>query len=74
MLSDDAKFESVKSDLARPLRIYRQDIRVGHRLMLYIKDQNCHQEMRETREVVFKFMTDHFDIQIVELTVDEFTS
>ena len=26
MLSNDAKFESVKSDLARPLRIYRQDI------------------------------------------------
>ena len=40
MKSDDAKFEYVKSFLALPLRIYRKDILVGHRLMLYIKDQN----------------------------------
>ena len=30
--------------------------------------------MRKMREEVLKFMTYHFDIQIVELTVDEFTS
>lgn len=29
--------------------------------------------MRETREEVFKFMTDYLDIQTVELRLDEFS-
>ena len=40
--------------------------------MLYIRDTKFDAEMKLTREIIGKFMTDQFDVKIFELTVDEF--
>lgn len=59
----------MRSDLAQHLRIQRQDTIVGNKVILYIKDTEFNEEMKLTRKVIGKFMTEHFDAKIVKLTV-----
>lgn len=55
VLSSDAKFETVSSNLAKKLKLFRKDTVVGHKRMIYAIDVSD-----ETRKLTRKVTTDFF--------------
>ena len=54
VLSDDAKFETVSSNLSRKLKLQRQDTIVGHKRLFYAIDKTD-ETRKGTRESVVNF-------------------
>ena len=54
VLSDDAKFETVSSNLSRKLKLQRQDTIVGHKRLFYAIDK-ADETRKGTREYVMNF-------------------
>ena len=55
VLSSDAKFETVSSNLAKKLKLFRQDTVVGHKRMIYAIDVSD-----RTREPIRQMTVDFF--------------
>ena len=55
MISDDASFESVSSNLAQELRLFRQNDVVGKKVVLYVFDPDWNEVMEGARKVTFEF-------------------
>ena len=54
VLSDDAKFETVSSNLSRKLKLQRQDTIVGHKRLFYAIDK-ADETRKGTRKSVMNF-------------------
>ena len=54
VLSSDAKFETVSSNLAKPLLLRRQDNLIGHKRLIFTIDKD-NKNMETTRKVFVKF-------------------
>lgn len=55
VISNDANFESVTSNLAQELCIQRQDIIVGHKLLIFAVSIECTPEMKKSRFLIQQF-------------------
>ena len=70
----DCSFESVTSNLAQSLRLYRTNNVVGPKVLFYAYDDRKNETMKETRELFFKFFKEHLgfsDDSIIKIELTE---